>query len=156
MSKGKSIADDIISGLESVTKTWAKQRKAEERHANAQAYRNTRLFRVRRYTIQDAAYEYMPTAYLKASANGTLPANARQIMYVARPYIQQKTGQQLGDKYFTQVLLPGYMEEHDVDDWDVVFDDRGSFPRAPHQAHHWSWNAECAQLPQSRSRLPIN
>jgi hypothetical protein len=43
----------------------------------------------------------MPTAYLKASANGTLPANARQIMYVARPYIQQKTGQQLGDKYFT-------------------------------------------------------
>ena len=30
----------------------------------------------------------MEEAYLKARANGTLPANARQIMYAARPHIQ--------------------------------------------------------------------
>jgi hypothetical protein len=30
-----SLADAIIGGVESVTATWAKQRKAEERHASA-------------------------------------------------------------------------------------------------------------------------
>jgi hypothetical protein len=69
----------------------------------------------------------MEEAYMKASANDTLPATARQVMYAARPKIQEQTGgRQLDDKYFTQTLLPDYMEEHDVD-WDVVFDDRGHF-----------------------------
>ena len=34
----------------------------------------------------------MEAAYLKASANGTLPANPRQIMYAARDAIQKATG----------------------------------------------------------------
>ena len=38
-----------------------------------------------RVSIKDAAYEWMETAYLKASADNTLPANARQIMYALRP-----------------------------------------------------------------------
>ena len=42
----------------------------------------------------------------RASANNTLPANARQIMYAARKYIQERTGKQLNDTYFTQTLLP--------------------------------------------------
>jgi hypothetical protein len=65
--------------------------------------------------------------------NDTLPATARQVMYAARPEIQERTGRQLDDQYFTQTLLPDYMEKHDVD-WDVVFDDRGHL-REPHTGH---------------------
>ena len=52
---------------------------------------------------------------MKASANDTLPANARQIMYAARPYIEQRSDRPLGsrfDQYFTQQLLPDYVEEN--------------------------------------------
>ena len=80
--------------------------------------------------IKEAAWQVMPEAYLDASTNGTLPANARQIMYAARPDILELTGRTtLDDHYFTQTLLPDYIEEHPetTADWDVVFDDRGSF-----------------------------
>ena len=73
-------------------------------------------------TIKDAAWEIMEEAYLKASAQGTLPAHARQIMYAARPYIQEETGKLLDDKYFTQTLLPDYIEQNEPTDWNVVFD----------------------------------
>jgi hypothetical protein len=53
-------------------------------------------------------------------------------MYAARGYIQEKTGQTLDDQYFTQTLLPDYINEHsEADDWDVVFDARGSL----HEPH---------------------
>jgi hypothetical protein len=132
-SAGKSIADDIVSGLCAVTKLWAKQRKHEERHASARANRLQRLLRSRQQTIKEVAWQVMPRAYLAASSNDTLPATARQVMYAARPEIQERTGKQLDDQYFTQTLLPDYMEEHDAD-WDVVFDDRGHL-REPHTGH---------------------
>ena len=56
----------------------------------------------------------MEEAYNKVSDNGALPANARQIMYVARPYIQEKTRKPLKDSYFTQTLLPNYVMEHNL------------------------------------------
>ena len=50
---------------------------------------------------------------------------ARQVMYQARPLVQELMGgQQLDDQYFCQQLLPDYMVENEVD-WDVVYDDRG-------------------------------
>jgi Topoisomerase 6 subunit A/Spo11, Toprim domain len=75
----------------------------------------------------------MPAAYAKASANGTLPAHARQIMYAARGEIQRLTGRMLDDQYFTQQLLPDFMNEHPgaTAEWDVVFDARGHF----HEPH---------------------
>ena len=79
----------------------------------------------------------MEAAYLKASAGGRLPANARQIMYAARPYILEQTGQnKLNDAYFTQTLLPGFMEEYSelTKDWDVVYDARGHLVE-PHTGH---------------------
>ena len=84
-------------------------------------------------TIVAAAEQVMTAAYLKASANGTLPANARQIMYAARPRILELTERkQLIDSYFTQSILPDYIESHpDSSEWDVVFDDRGTFTE-PH------------------------
>src|SRR5215813_6562910 len=127
---GKSIADDIFAGVESVTKTWTKQRKAEERTASARWRRARVMSRSRRCSVKAAAYSVMEQAYLKASADGTLPAMARQVMYAARPLIQKYTERRLEDQYFTQVLLPDYIHEHGLD-WDVVFDDRGHFSE-PH------------------------
>ena len=75
-------ADRLKSSVLNVTKDWAKQRKAEERHASAEANREARLIRASDYhNFKSAAFEIMEEAYLKASANGTLPASARQVMY---------------------------------------------------------------------------
>jgi hypothetical protein len=51
-------------------------------------------------------------------------------MYAARPHIQQVTGRELNDDYFTQTLLPDYLTETGLD-WDVVYDARGHF-NEPH------------------------
>jgi hypothetical protein len=120
-------AASIIGDITAVTKRWTKQRKAEERKASA-AQRRPYLYR-RRDTIKDAAWDTMEAAYLKTSDNGALPAQARQIMYVARGPIQDRTGEPLDDKYFTQTLLPDFMNEHprETADWDVVFDAREHF-----------------------------
>ena len=55
-------------------------------------------------------------------------------MYAARPYIQEETGKLLDDKYFTQTLLPDYIEQNEPTDWNVVFDARGHF-HEPHTGH---------------------
>jgi DNA topoisomerase VI subunit B len=121
--------DDIRSAIVAVTKAWARQRKSEKRNAAAEANRHDRLVGTEaRITVASAAAEIMREAYLAASANGTLPASARQIMYQARGHIQDRTGKQLSDAYFTQKVLPDYLTEHGLElSWDVVFDDRGSF-----------------------------
>ncbi len=70
---------------------------------------------------------------MKASAGGTLPAHARQIMYAARPHIIATADRELGkdfDQYFTQTILPDYIEQYGCD-WNVVYDARGNFAE-PH------------------------
>jgi hypothetical protein len=121
----------IINLVTKVTKTWAKQLKAEERHARHIERRHDALVRSRRRTIKEVAYEVMGSAYLKASTNDTLPAQSRQVMYAARPDVQDATGKALDDQYFCQVLLPNYITEYGREDWDVVFDARGHFTE-PH------------------------
>ena len=72
----------------------------------------------------------MEKAYLAASNNGQYPAAARQIMYAARPYILQRTGlEMMGDKNFTQRLLPSFRRQNLTltADWRVQYDPRGSF-----------------------------
>jgi hypothetical protein len=117
---------ELVTG---VTKKWAKQRKAEERSVRAATNRRY-VFKEARWTIKDAAYQYMEMAYMKASGDGRFPANARQIMYAARGHIQDQTGLPLADNYFTQTLLPDYIAETGAP-WDVVFDARGHFTE-PH------------------------
>jgi hypothetical protein len=75
----------------------------------------------------------MTEAYRIASGDGRYPANARQVMYAARPEILRLTGKdKLDDAYFTQNLLPDYVTENRKEtEWDVVFDSRGSFSE-PH------------------------
>jgi DNA topoisomerase VI subunit B len=134
--KGFELSDAISGGVEAVTAKWAKQRKAEERQAAAFSRRRQAMTRdlFRTATIRDVAFEVMEDAYMKASANGTLPANARQIMYAARPDILAATGKdEIDDAYFIQTLLPDYIREHGLEDeWDVAYDARGHFTE-PHR-----------------------
>ena len=80
-------------------------------------------------SVKETAYQVMAAAYLEASAQGTLPANARQVMYAARPKVLALTGGKswTQSSYFTQKLLPDFMNAHLelTASWDVVFDDRG-------------------------------
>lgn len=75
---------------------------------------------------------------MKASGNNTLPANARQIMYAARPLVLALTGGECWKKssYFTQHLLPNFIEKNPnlTADWNVVFDARGKLIE-PHTRH---------------------
>ena len=128
--KGRSAAAALVEGIRKVSADWAKQRKAEERHASAQRHRMDRLLRVRTVSVKEAAFHVMEKAYTDASDNGVLPANARQIMYAARPDILRITGRDsFDDAYFTQQLLPGFVDLYPevCADWDVVYDARGSF-----------------------------
>jgi Topoisomerase 6 subunit A/Spo11, Toprim domain len=124
---------EFLDAVTKATSKWAKQRKAEEREWSKALRRREVLIRYPRTTIKEAAYSVMKSAYLKASANNTLPAHARQVMYAARGPVQEITGQMLDDQYFTQTLLPDYMNDYpDITaNWDVVFDARGHF----HEPH---------------------
>jgi hypothetical protein len=127
----RNIANDMLDALETATSKWTRQKKSEEKHPGMIGYRMSRLTREPRTTQKDAAWEIMEEAYLAASGNNTLPAMARQIYYQARPKIMELTdNKQLAYGYFSQVLLPDYIEEHGVD-WNVVYDARGHFEE-PH------------------------
>jgi hypothetical protein len=80
----------------------------------------------------------MVEAYLKASDQGRLPANARQIMYAVRPWVLELTDGKSWktSSYFTQKLLPNFIDAHPelTAAWDVVFDDRGHLLE-PHTQH---------------------
>jgi hypothetical protein len=63
--------------------------------------RYARMTAERRTSQKAAAEQVMEEAYMLASANDTLPAAARQVMYAARPKIQELTGgKRLDDQYF--------------------------------------------------------
>ena len=135
----RAIADDLQRLVKLVTARFTK--------AKRQADKNDRMnerdleelqnaHKVKSMTVKAAAYQVMEAAYLKASSNGTLPANARQIMYAARPLIIELTGKASpwkGSSTFTQVLLNDFISENPdlCEKWDVVFDDRGHFAE-PH------------------------
>jgi len=123
----------IVQCTEAVTKAWCKQVKAEERHLSAKLNRIDVLTKKSKVTIKEAAYKCMEAAYKKASGEGIYPAHARQIMYAARPFIQEITGLDLDDKYFIKTLLPSYIEEKGVT-WNIVYDARGHFTE-PHTGH---------------------
>ena len=127
----RDIANDIIDCVETATAKWTKQKKSEERHPGNVRYRVSRMTRAPRTTQKEAAWEILADAYMRASANDTLPAKVRQIYYQARPKIMALTDdKELQYNYFSQTLLPDYIEEHGVD-WDVVYDARGHFEE-PH------------------------
>ena len=127
----RNVANDFIDAIETATRKWTRQKKSEERHPGNVRYRLSRMTRESRTTQKEAAWEVLEAAYMAASSNGTLPASARQIFYQARPKIMALTeDKELVYGYFSQTLLPDYIEEHGVD-WRVVYDARGHFEE-PH------------------------
>lgn len=124
-ARPRNIANDILDAVETATSKWTRQAKSEERHPGMVRYRVSRMTKEPRTTQKEAAWEIMEEAYMAASADDTLPALARQIFYQARPKIMEMTDdKELVYGYFSQVLLPDYIEEHGVD-WNVVYDARG-------------------------------
>ncbi len=111
----RNMATDIRDSVLAATKKYTRTVKAEERNPAKRQFRMQRMTYERGMFLKEAAYEVMEQAYLMASGDGQYPANARQIMYAARPYIQKKTGKDLMDNYFTQTLLPSYVEEFECD-----------------------------------------
>src|SRR5262245_31273999 len=126
-NRPRNIANDILDAVETATSKWTRQKKSEERHPGMIRYRASRMTREPRTTQKEAAWEIMEEAYMAASANGTLPAMARQIYYQARPKIMAATDdRELAYGYFSQNLLPDYIEEHGLEgEWKVVYDARG-------------------------------
>jgi DNA topoisomerase VI subunit B len=130
------IAGGLAAMVIKATDKWCRQKEAEVRHATAALRRRDRLTRAlaaKPMSIKEAAYQVMPEAYAHAAGSVGM-ANARQVMYAARPRILSLTGKtSFDDQYFTQTLLPDYQREHPVEtaNWDVVYDDRGHFSE-PH------------------------
>lgn len=132
-----SLPEKINAALESAIKTVS----AKWKEAKRQADRENRVYgrqlkelrkaeKRRQLSVKEAAYWVMEKAYMLASSNNTLPANARQVMYAARRDVIELTGKTTPWKkssYFTQHLLPDFVDAHPelTADWDVVYDARG-------------------------------
>jgi hypothetical protein len=127
----RNVANDIIDAIESATGKWTRQRKSEERHPGMIRYRASRMTKEPKTTQKEAAWQVLEEAYMAVSNGGALPALARQIYYQARPKIMAMTDNKaLAYGYFSQTLLPDYIEEKGVS-WNVVYDARGHFEE-PH------------------------
>jgi hypothetical protein len=131
-----SFADDLAKAVVKVTKPWAqikKQEMREQREMAAYSRERYRMGRPTRITIKDVAFLVIPAAYQAASGNGRYAASARQVMYAARPAVQEKAGRPLDDDYFTQTLLPEYIRDHpEAAGWDIIYDSRGHLTE-PHR-----------------------
>jgi hypothetical protein len=119
-----SIAEDLAKGIRDVTKGWKTEKRHADRHdrVSYHSLARMRLGRVKPIT-REVAFDVMQQAYNHASANGLYYANARQIMYAARPLMLKKEPSlSLDGKfsvYFTQVILKDDLEEHSPG-WKVV------------------------------------
>jgi hypothetical protein len=121
-----SLKDDISTAVGSVAKEW-KQAKRKEERMSIQSFNREYYTPSHRLTIKQAAFQVMPQAIAKASGDGRYLANARQIMYAARPLVLKLTGGEIWKKsgYFTQQILKEYIERHG-DDGRIVWDARGN------------------------------
>lgn len=124
--------DKIKSALLSVTKDFTTAKRQSDKQNRISQQQLTELRRATRpiqVTIKEASYWAMENAYNMASGNGKYPANARQVMYAARPLVLATTGGRCwqNSSTFTQQYLPDFIEEHPdlTASWDVVFDARG-------------------------------
>jgi hypothetical protein len=129
----RNIANDMLDAVETATRKWTRQKKSEERHPGMVRYRASRMTREPRTSQKDAAWQVMEAACMAASTNNTLPAKVRQIFYQARPKIMALTDdKELNYGYFSQTLVPDYIEEHpEAQSWNVVYDARGHL-QEPH------------------------
>ena len=115
-------AKSIINAVESVTKPWAKQRKAEERGS-----RRPRMYYCSdRVNFTEVAEDILPEAYMHGSGDGKYTISQRNFFYAAREAFREATGREIDFSYFSQTILRKYLNTHDVD-WKVTADPRGTF-----------------------------
>ncbi|WP_145081741.1 toprim domain-containing protein [Aureliella helgolandensis] len=115
-------SDAIIGAIQSVTKGWAKQRKAEERGSR----RPRGYYYSNRVNFSDIAHQILPDAYQHASGNGRFPVSQRQMYYASREKFRELTGREIDAAYFSQTILRKYLNTHTVD-WKITADPRGTF-----------------------------
>lgn len=116
---------DITNLIRGVTAKWKQVKRSADRDDRVSRASLQRMMEPPRTTIREVAFAVMEDAYNKASSNGRYYANARQIMYAARPAILEQCGKHgFNSVYFTQTLLKDYLEEYEPD-WKVVWDARG-------------------------------
>ena len=100
--------------ITSAAKGWYTQAKRTSRTHElgaAEARRVIAEAKEKPITIKDACIKVMVDAYMAASNNNTLPANARQIMYAARARVLPLTNDRWykDAKTFTQDILPDFI-----------------------------------------------
>jgi predicted XRE-type DNA-binding protein len=101
------LADDVARVVRSVTKSWDRQRKAEERAASQELRRQAALARntrVEQSSLVEAIEKVLPEAVDKASGGGRFVFPGRNLFYVVRQLIQEFTDKPLTQAYFDQVL----------------------------------------------------
>ncbi|MBD3289735.1 DUF2399 domain-containing protein, partial [candidate division KSB1 bacterium] len=131
-----SLPDEIEEAFEKcvrlICKDWAKFKKKRHREMKRIEREDKKAFRKTKKeddSLKAAAFEVMEQAYMKASSENKLPANARQIMYAARPLVQDIAGDiWKNSSYFTQNILIEFLERNPelTENWDVVYDARGN------------------------------
>ena len=132
------IEDSLRKVLERVSRHFVREKERAAREDRAIILSAEALHRLhernavkeQKLTIRAAARSVMEQSYSMASGNGQYSAQARQIMYAARPLVLELVGKCWSDSNsFTQGMLPDYMAEHpqQTAGWDVVFDARGHF-----------------------------
>ena len=119
-------ANDIIAVTQSVTKEWAKQRKAEERSLRFRSSRK-HLYSKRVY-FTEIADEILPAGYARASGDGRYTVDNRQFYYACREQFRAATGREIDANYFSQTLLVRYMNQHprETEHWKITASPRGT------------------------------
>jgi DNA topoisomerase VI subunit B len=172
----QEIHDSLVKSIDKVTSNWqqkAKQLRRAERMQERELDELRKARKRQQLSVKEAAYRVMEEAYLHASSGGRYPANARQVMYAARPLVQQLTGGVLwkNSNQFTQKYLPGFLERYPAEtaNWDVVYDARGHFVE-PHTRNsvdlgtlgvrqyiaQWQGDAGAIELPEYRMGYPTS
>src|SRR5206468_716954 len=118
--------------VQSVGKRWKGEKRQADRDGRLRHQQIEKMRKAQRrkeLTLIEAANQVMEDAYLHASGNKSDPANARQVMYAARPRVMELTDGKCWShsSYFTQTLLPKFIEANPelTKDWNVIFDARG-------------------------------
>jgi hypothetical protein len=125
----KAIAEELSKALRQVAKGWKTEKRNADRNDRV-SYHSLARMRIGsvRPIVREVAFDVMKEAYNHASGGGKYYANARQIMYAARPLMLAKEPSLSLDAkfsvYFTQVVLKDYLEEENPN-WKVVWDARG-------------------------------
>jgi DNA topoisomerase VI subunit B len=93
------VRSEMAKSVLALTKHWKAMKHQADRDERVSARQRAEYLKRQQPATLNyiaAAAHVMVAAYLEASAQGTLPANARQIMYAARPKVLALTGGNVG------------------------------------------------------------